>query len=122
MKLTVLIVGVEEATWFKGTRDERKVKQLNCLDTDKFCQCKETFDYTPNQDEVAALNLEELLMSEITLGVSTFQKENGRLKASRGKIDLATVPAKARKTTETAPARDNGKTVLGMSGSPKVAA
>lgn len=95
MQVKVLCVGLSDETWFKGTKDERKVKQLNLLDTDTFCQVKETFDYVIPKEEEDKLDPEALRMSTFTLGVSVWQKENGRLKASRGKIDLGTVPAVA---------------------------
>lgn len=132
MIVKALVVGVVEETWFKGTKDERKVKQLNLMDTDKFCQMKESFDYTPKEEELAVLDLEHLELSVITVGVSMFTKENGRLKVTRGKIDLDTVPATARRGSGSAdakrsqaasPERDNGKTVLsGMSAASKAGA
>lgn len=97
MKLEVLVVGIVEETWFKGTRDERAVKMLNCLDRVSCAgqKIKATFDYTPSPEELEYINLSALEMQPLTIGPSDFTVTNGRLKV-RGKIDLDSVPAAAR--------------------------
>src|SRR5690349_125228 len=102
MQIKCLVVGISLETWFKGTRDERQVKQLNLLDCDTQCQMKETFDYTPSEEELKLMEPEALRMGTISLGVTQFAVNNGRLRVARGKIDVGTIPPSARKGT-TAP-------------------
>jgi len=101
MKLTILVAGVTTDTWFKGTRDERAVLNLNCLDADAHdgLKLKQTFDYTPTQDEQKELDFNGLEGVKIVLAVEEIKAgAGGRLKM-RGKIDRSTLP----KANSTAP-------------------
>ena len=57
MRVEVYVAGVAREVWFRGSRDERQVTVLNCLDRQahKGLKLKQTFDYTPTPDEVEAL-------------------------------------------------------------------
>lgn len=97
MRLNVMIVGISHETWFRGTRDERQVSLLNCLDRDAFLgiKFKQTFDYAPSAEELEKLDLEKLDGVMTTLAVQEIKPTNGgRLKMS-GKLDMSTLPKEA---------------------------
>jgi len=133
MLIKVLCVGWAPELWGKDkpVKDQRHVKRLNLVDCDTFCQVKDTFDYVPSKDEEERIDFDKITMATFTLGVSAWDKEHGRLKATRGKIDLGTVPAaliKSPGSSEAVPLealfpqgrRDNGKAVTaGMSAGAK---
>jgi len=106
MKLEVLVVGLTDEVWFKGTRDERAAKGLNCLDRVSCAgqKIKETFDYYPSPDELSHLNVASLEGQTITIGVSSLAMSNGRLKV-RGKLDMDALPASAKLNGASAPAK-----------------
>ena len=62
MKVEVYVAGVSHDVWFRGSRDERQVVLLNCLDRTAHdgIKLKQTFDYTPSKDEEEAIDLEKL--------------------------------------------------------------
>ena len=114
MECKVLIVGISDETWYRGTKDERVVKTLNCLDrvTTAGQKLKNTFDYTPDSEELKKINLSALEMQPMTLGVSEWFVNNGRLKA-RGRIVLDSVPPHAMEgSVAAAIVRDTGSSVL----------
>jgi len=134
VQLKVLCVGWSPELWGKDKplKEQRNVKRLNLIDCDTFCQVKDTFDYVPTRDEEERIDFDKIAMQTFTLGVSAWEKEHGRLKATRGKIDLGTIPAALVRTpgvsVESAPAgvdfakrlqRDKGETVLNGTGSEK---
>lgn len=123
MVLKVLCVGITPELWGKDkpVHEQRIVSRLNLVDMDEFCQVRETFDYVPTKEEEQTIDPGRLKMVTFSLGVSMWMKEDGRLKATRGKIDLGTVPAAAKRSVQEYPVkeRDNGKTVLGNTSAAK---
>lgn len=116
MQIKALVVGISDEVWFKGTRDERKVQQLNCLDRVSCAgqKLKNTFDYTPSAEELLTINVPALDGQLITIGVSDIQVSNARMKV-RGRIDLETLPPELLRGTVAAaiaPVRDVGQAVL----------
>jgi len=95
MKVDILCVGVNHETWFRGTRDERQVSVLNCLDRAQHLglKLKNTFDYNPAPDEVAELFLEKLDGLPLTIAVSEIRAANAGRLTMRGKIDRGTLPS-----------------------------
>lgn len=99
MKLPILVVGVTSDQWFRGTRDERQVTVLNCFDGETFLgkKLKDTFDYTPTEDEQKALDLTKLEGSRITISVDGIKAASGGRLKFRGEIDRSTLPKGALK-------------------------
>jgi hypothetical protein len=56
---------------------------------------KQTFDYTPTQDEQEALDLDKLDGASLVLAVDEIKAANGGRLKFRGKIDRASVPKAA---------------------------
>jgi len=102
MKAIVLVAGVTLDTWFRGTRDERQVTVLNCLDSEAHLgrKLKQTFDYTPSPEEAAELNLPALDGQRITLAIEEIKAASGGRLKMRGTIDRSGLPKGA---TDTAP-------------------
>ena len=94
MKIEILVAGVAREVWFRGKRDERQVTVLNCLDRNAHdgLKLKQTFDYTPTQDEQEALDLDKLDGTSLVLAVDEIKAANGGRLKFRGKIDRASVP------------------------------
>ena len=94
MKIEILVAGVAREVWFRGKRDERQVTVLNCLDRNAHdgLRLKQTFDYTPTQDEQEALDLDKLDGASLVLAVDEIKAANGGRLKFRGKIDRASVP------------------------------
>jgi len=96
----VYVAGVATENWFQGTKDERAVPMLNCLDADGHLglKLKQTFDYMPSKDECAEINLGPLDGAVIVLSVAEFKPgSGGRLRAT-GQIDRSTLPKAALET------------------------
>ena len=94
MRVEVYVAGVSKDTWFRGTRDERQVSVLNCLDRQahegrKF---KQTFDYTPTPEEVEQIDIEKLDGAHLVLGVEDIKPTNGGRLKFRGSIDRSSLP------------------------------
>lgn len=106
MKIEVYVAGVSQDVWFRGTRDERQVTMLNCLDRQAHdgLKLKQTFDYTPTREEAETLELERLDGALLTLGVEEIKAANGGRLKFRGKIDRASVPKQALRTNGAASA------------------
>lgn len=96
MRVKVMVVGITPETWFRGTKDERQVNLLNCLDVERHVgqAVKDTFDYNPTEEERKQIDLDKLLMQPILIGVSGFKISNARLKVN-GAIDVGSVPSAA---------------------------
>jgi hypothetical protein len=94
MKIEGLIVDLTEEVWFKGTKDERKVKGLVLLDRVSCAgqKMKNTFDYTPSLEELAQLNISALDGQHVVIGVNDVAVNNGRMRV-RGKLDMEALPA-----------------------------
>ncbi len=92
--MEVYVAGVTHDVWFRGSRDERQVTLLNCLDrtAHEGRKLKQTFDYTPSQEEAEAIELEKLEGASITLAVDEIKAANGGRLKFRGKIDRGSVP------------------------------
>jgi hypothetical protein len=97
MKLEVYVAGVSHEVWFRGSRDERQVTVLNCLDrvAHDGLKLKQTFDYTPTKDEEEAFELEKLDGMTLVLGVEEIKAANGGRLKFKGKIDRSSVPKQA---------------------------
>jgi len=94
MKAKVYVAGIESQTWFQGSRDERDVPMLNCLDSDAHLgmKLKQTFDYMLSRDEATELKLDPIEGAIIVLSITEFKPgAGGRLRAS-GQIDRSTLP------------------------------
>lgn len=93
MKAKVLVLGVSSQTWFRGTRDERAVPCLNCMDAETLDgkAIKQTFDYFPSEDENKEIDLTKLNMQPLVLAVEDIRPGNGRL-TFRGSIDRSSLP------------------------------
>jgi hypothetical protein len=52
MKIKVCVAGVTKEVCFRGSRDERQVTVLNCLDSEacEGLKLKQTFDYVPTKE------------------------------------------------------------------------
>lgn len=97
MKVEVLIAGVTHDTWFRGTRDERQVTNLNCLDMTAHLglKLKQTFDFVPSKEDADGIDLEALEGRRITVAVSEIKAGSaGRLKFA-GQIDRSSLPKEA---------------------------
>jgi len=94
MKLPILVVGVSSDQWFRGTRDERAVTVLNCFDSESFLgkKLKDTFDYTPTEDEQKQLDLTKLEGAKIIISVDGIKAASGGRLKFRGEIDRSTLP------------------------------
>ncbi len=97
MKIEVYVAGVAHEVWFRGTRDERQVTVLNCLDrtAHEGLKLKQTFDYTPPKEEEEAIDLEKLEGLCLVLGVEEIKAANGGRLKFKGKIDRGSVPKQA---------------------------
>jgi hypothetical protein len=97
MKVEVYVAGVSHEVWFRGSRDERQVTLLNCLDRTAHdgLKLKQTFDYTPTKEEEEAIELEKLDGLSLVLGVEEIKAANGGRLKFRGKIDRGSVPKQA---------------------------
>jgi len=97
MKVEVYVAGVSHEVWFRGSRDERQVTLLNCLDRSVHdgLKLKQTFDYTPNEEEREAIELEKLDGASLILGVEEIKAANGGRLKFKGKIDRGSVPKQA---------------------------
>jgi len=97
MKVEVYVAGVSNEVWFRGTRDERQVTILNCLDSKAHdgLKLKQTFDYTPTKEEVELYDLEKLDGAGLTLAVDEIKAANGGRLKFKGKIDRSSVPKQA---------------------------
>jgi len=97
MKVEAYIAGVAREVWFRGSRDERQVTVLNCLDRNAHegLKLKQTFDYTPTKEEEEAIDLDKLDGSNLVLGVEEIKAANGGRLKFKGKIDRNSVPKQA---------------------------
>ena len=97
MKVDIYVAGVAHDVWFRGSRDERQVTMLNCLDrlAHDGLKLKQTFDYVPTKDEEEAIELEKLDGASLTLAVDEIKAANGGRLKFKGKIDRASVPKQA---------------------------
>lgn len=97
MKVEVYVAGVAKEVWFRGSRDERQVSVLNCLDSKAHdgLKLKQTFDYTPTQEESDAIDLEKLDGAALVLAVDEIKAANGGRLKFKGRIDRASVPKQA---------------------------
>jgi hypothetical protein len=97
MKVEVYVAGLSREVWFRGTRDERQVVLLNCLDRTAHdgMKLKQTFDYGPTADEVEAIELDKLDGSTLVLAVEEIKPVNGGRLKFKGKIDRNSVPKTA---------------------------
>jgi hypothetical protein len=97
MKVEVYVAGVAREVWFRGTRDERQVSVLNCLDrtSHEGLKLKQTFDYTPSKEEEEAIDLDKLEGANLVLATEEIKAANGGRLKFRGKIDRASVPKQA---------------------------
>lgn len=107
MKIEVYVAGVSHDVWFRGSRDERQVTMLNCLDQKAHdgLKLKQTFDYTPTKEEEDAIELEKLDGATLILAVDDIKAANGGRLKFRGKIDRASVPKQALRNNGGAPAK-----------------
>ena len=105
MKVEILVAGVAREVWFRGSRDERQVTVLNCLDRQVHdgLKLKQTFDYTPTKDEEEALDLDKLDGACLVLAVNEIKAGNGGRLKFRGKIDRASVPKTAVRVVAVSP-------------------
>lgn len=97
MRIEVYVAGVSHDVWFRGTRDERQVVMLNCLDriAHDGMKLKQTFDYTPTKEEAETIDLEKLDSTSLVLAVEEIKPSNGGRLKFKGKIDRASVPKSA---------------------------
>ncbi len=97
MKVEVYVAGVSHEVWFRGSRDERQVTLLNCLDRNAHdgLKLKQTFDYTPSKDEEEVIELEKLDGASLVLGVEEIKAANGGRLKFKGRIDRGSVPKQA---------------------------
>jgi len=94
MKVEILVAGIAREVWFRGKRDERQVTVLNCLDRNAHdgLKLKQTFDYTPTQEEQEGIDLDKLDGVSLVLAVDEIKAANGGRLKFRGKIDRSSVP------------------------------
>jgi len=112
MKAKCLVASVNNETWFAGQKDERQVVTLNLLDADAHLgkKIKQTFDYTPSQDEAKELDLPALDMQMIVIAVSEISAgAGGRLKI-RGEIDRSALPKQSLRAAGSSPSPTTTKT------------
>jgi hypothetical protein len=98
MKIDIYVAGVAHDVWFRGSRDERQVTMLNCLDrlAHDGLKLKQTFDYVPTkEEEEEAIELEKLDGASLILAVDEIKAANGGRLKFKGKIDRASVPKQA---------------------------
>ena len=97
MKMEIYIAGVFRDVWFRGSRDERQVTMLNCLDrtAHEGLKLKQTFDYVPSKEEEEAIDFDKLDGCSLVLGVDEIKAANGGRLKFKGKIDRASVPKHA---------------------------
>jgi hypothetical protein len=97
MKAEVYVAGVGHEIWFRGSRDERQVTVLNCLDRHAHdgMKLKQTFDYIPTKEEEEAIDLDKLDGATLVIGVEEIKAANGGRLKFKGKIDRGSVPKQA---------------------------
>jgi hypothetical protein len=97
MKIKVYVAGVTKEVWFRGSRDERQVTVLNCLDSEacEGLKLKQTFDYVPTKEEEEAIDMDKLEGANLVLATEEIKAANGGRLKFRGKIDRASVPKQA---------------------------
>ena len=102
MYCKAMVVGVVQETWFRGKRDERQVQVLNCLDVacEHGGQMKQTFDYTPSQEESGSLDLSKLLMQSVYIGITDISVGGGGRLKLKGSLDLSAIHVSARLAAE----------------------
>jgi hypothetical protein len=103
MKIEIYVAGVSHDVWFRGSRDERQVTMLNCLDrlAHEGLKLKQTFDYVPTKDEEEGLELQKLEGATLTLAVDEIKAANGGRLKFKGKIDRSSVPKQALRSNGT---------------------
>ena len=97
MKVEIYVAGVFRDVWFRGSRDERAVTMLNCLDrkAHEGLKLKQTFDYVPTKDEEDAIDFDKLDSCCLVLAVDEIKAANGGRLKFKGKIDRTSVPKHA---------------------------
>lgn len=90
-------MGISTEVWFRDTKDQRQVQQLNLLDIDSHegHKIKQTMDYTPSKEESESLDLSKLDMVPLLIGVSEIRAATGGRIKILGRIDLTSVPKQA---------------------------
>jgi len=104
MKVEAYVAGISHDVWFRGSRDERQVTMLNCLDrhAHEGMKLKQTFDYMPTREETDAIDLEKLDGATLVLAVEEIKPANGGRLKFKGKIDRNSVPKTALRSPATA--------------------
>jgi hypothetical protein len=112
MKVDIYVAGVSHDVWFRGSRDERQVTMLNCLDriAHDGLKLKQTFDYVPTKEEEDDIELEKLDGSTLVLAVDEIKAANGGRLKFKGKIDRASVPKQALRNNKTGSAPGKAQT------------
>jgi hypothetical protein len=87
MRITGTVLAVENETWFKGTKDERAVPQLNCLDLIRNGEphMKNTFDFTIARED-ADIAVESLIGCEVTFLTNKASVSSGGRLSFSGRI------------------------------------
>lgn len=94
MKLPVQVVDDTPEVWFKGTRDERGVRNLLLLDAEPYLgtRFKNTLEYTLSEEEGKQIPLGSLTGLKVNLAVREMKPgQGGRMKLS-GQLDLSGLP------------------------------
>jgi hypothetical protein len=97
MKMEIYVAGVTREVWFRGSRDERQVTLVNCLDrtAHEGLKLRQTFDYVPSKEEEEAIDFEKVDGCGLVLAVDEIKAGNGGRFKFRDKIDRTSVPAHA---------------------------
>lgn len=97
MRIEAMIIGVSKDTWFRGSRDEREVTVLNCVEHKSVMgkKLRETFEYTLGKEELALADWGALEFTPVVLVVEHIRVGTaGRIRFA-GVIDQSSLPKKA---------------------------
>lgn len=97
MKINAMIVQDRPEKWFQGTKDERDVRILTCMDSETHLgqSVPSSFDYRPTQDEQKLYPAASLIGKVIVLSVRSITPAKGGRLVMQGLIDPASVAIKS---------------------------
>jgi len=77
MQVNCTVVDDVPETWFKGTRDEKAVRILTCLDVGPGARLKNTFDYRLTEEDAKKFPLGSLGGKSVIVQCRTIKPASG---------------------------------------------